>query len=83
MDADETNGKKESSQSKLQEELSNIQIQLTLIEAIEARNEAQIYSFVDEQDQWESMDEEDRLLLQSKLLLEERRDDIESELELR
>ena len=42
------------------EELIN---QITLGEAIIARNEAQIESFVDEQHQWEEQDEVDRAIL--------------------
>ena len=37
-----------------------------LIEALEERNAAQLDSFVDEQDQWDSMDEADRQLLLQK-----------------
>ena len=46
--------------------LEQLRNDLALIEAIEERNRAQIYSFIDEQDQWESMDEDDRQLLLSK-----------------
>ena len=48
------------------EELEN---DLTLIEAIEERNKAQIYSFIDEQDQWDSMDKSEQELLISKELV--------------
>ena len=47
-------------------ELERIQDQLNLIEAIEARNRAQLDSFVDEDDQWNSMDEEEQIFLKSK-----------------
>lgn len=46
--------------------MSNIEIlenELVLIEAIEERNKAQIYSFIDEQDQWDNMEESERDLL--------------------
>ncbi len=42
------------------EELEN---DLLLIEAIEERNRSQIYSFMDEKDQWEAMEEDERQLL--------------------
>lgn len=40
--------------------------ELLLIEAIEERNKAQIYSFIDEEDQWNSMEESERQLLLNK-----------------
>jgi hypothetical protein len=40
--------------------------QLALIEALEARNEAQLGSFIDQQNQRDSLEEEERQLLQSK-----------------
>ena len=49
-----------------EEEKEILENELMLIEAIEERNNAQIDSFVDEQDQWESMDEGERQLLLSK-----------------
>ncbi len=62
---------------KLKEEINNIQHQLSLIEALEARNEAQIYSFIDEQDQWDSMEDEERQLLVNKPQLLNRKAEIE------
>lgn len=50
----------------IEQELERLQDQLQYIEAIEARNKAQLDSFVDEEDQWNSMDEEERELLKSK-----------------
>jgi preprotein translocase subunit SecF len=42
------------------------------IEALEERNKAQIYSFIDEQDQWDSMEESEReLLLRKDFILEQ------------
>ena len=55
-----------SSRTGIEEELERLQNQLTLIEAIEERNRAQIESFVDEKDQWESLEEDERVLLSSK-----------------
>ena len=46
--------------------LEQLQNDFALIEAIEERNRAQQYSFIDEQDQWESMEENDRQLLLKK-----------------
>ena len=63
---DDNNGRVRSPSAAVEEELENLKNQLTLIEALEARNESQIDSFVDEEDQWNSMEEEDRTLLQSK-----------------
>ena len=55
-----------SEKNALEEELERLQNQLALIEALEERNKAQLDSFVDEQDQWDSMEEEDRQLLRQK-----------------
>ena len=38
-------------------EVEMLQNELTWIDAIEKRNKAQIDSFIDEQDQWDSMEE--------------------------
>lgn len=53
-------------------ELEELQERLALIEALQARNEAQVESFVDEQDQWESLEPEERELLESKEEVESR-----------
>lgn len=50
----------------IEEELEQLQNQLFLIEALEERNKAQLGSFVDEADQWDSLEEEERLILRSK-----------------
>lgn len=50
----------------LEEEIERLQNQLALIEALEERNKAQLDSFVDEEDQWDSMEEEERQLLRQK-----------------
>jgi len=55
-----------SSQTGIEEELERLQNQLSLIEAIEERNRAQLESFVDEKDQWGSLEEDERVLLGSK-----------------
>ena len=55
-----------SSQKGIEEELERLQNQLSLIEALEERNKAQLESFVDEKDQWESLEEDERVLLSSK-----------------
>jgi hypothetical protein len=49
-----------------QEIKQRLQGQLALIEALEARNEAQLGSFIDQQNQRDSLEEEERQLLQSK-----------------
>ncbi|KAL9179333.1 hypothetical protein ACHAXT_008623 [Thalassiosira profunda] len=54
------------SRTGIEEELERLQNQLTLIEALEERNKAQLESFVDEEDQWNSLEEEERELLSSK-----------------
>ncbi len=66
--------------SSIEEELERLQLTLTTIEALEARNESQLESFVDEQDQWESMEEEERVLLQSKDKIVQRLDTLTTEL---
>lgn len=71
------NDEASSSIFKLQGELDNIQNQLSLIEALEARNEAQIYSFIDEKDQWDSLEEEERQLLLKKSRLLNRKAEID------
>merc|ERR1712232_470549 len=50
--------------------LEKLQEQLALIEALEARNLSQIDSFVDEEHQWDSMEPEERALLESKSSVE-------------
>jgi hypothetical protein len=61
-------------------EMESLQQQLTFIEALEERNKAQIDSFIDEQDQWNSMEEHERQLLQSKVKIEKRLEQLTSEL---
>lgn len=61
-------------------EIERLQQQLNYIEAIEERNRAQIDSFVDEQDQWDSMEEYERQLLQGKLEVEKKLEQLTSEL---
>lgn len=64
----------------IEEELEKLREQLTLIEALEQRNEAQLDSFVDKQDQWESLEKEEQELLRSKDDIVERMDQITTEL---
>lgn len=61
-------------------EIEQLENQLSLIEALEQRNEAQIDSFVDKDDQWDSLEEEERELLQSKQGVQERLEVLVSEL---
>ena len=58
--------KTESIATSIEEELENLQQMLTYIEALEARNESQLESFIDEEDQWTSMEEDERELLKNK-----------------
>lgn len=66
--------------SLLEEELESLQNQLSLIEALEERNKSQLESFVDEQDQWDSMEEEERELLLQKDAIVERMGKLAEEL---
>lgn len=66
--------------SPIEKELERLQQILTSIEALEERNKAQIDSFVDEQDQWESMDESERQLLESKSEVEKQMEKMTEEL---
>jgi len=50
----------------VEEEFDRLQGQMHYIEALEIRNEAQLGSFVDREDQWNSMEEDERELLESK-----------------
>ena len=52
--------------SPVEDELNRLQNTLHAIEALEERNKAQLESFVDEADQWDSLEEHERELLQSK-----------------
>ncbi|GFH57933.1 hypothetical protein CTEN210_14409 [Chaetoceros tenuissimus] len=66
--------------SPIEKELERLQQILTSIEALEERNKAQIDSFIDEQDQWESMDESERQLLESKADVEKQMEKMTEEL---
>ena len=59
-------GDEEEPKTVIEMELERLQEQLSLIEALEARNEAQLDSFVDKEDQWNSLENEERTLLESK-----------------
>ena len=50
----------------IESELERLQNQFTLIEALEERNKAQLGSFIDEEDQRNSLEEDERILLNSK-----------------
>jgi small-conductance mechanosensitive channel len=56
----------DSSTNSVEDELNRLQNILNSIEALESRNEAQLESFVDKEDQWNSMDDAERELLESK-----------------
>ena len=61
-------------------ELEELQHALELIEALEIRNESQLDSFIDKHDQWDSLEEEERVLLSSKEYVKERIDILSEEL---
>jgi hypothetical protein len=60
-------------------DLEELRMRLVWIDAIEQRNEGQIDSFIDEEDQWNSMEEEERQLLGSKEFIIGRIEYIEAE----
>ena len=64
----------------LESELEYLQQQLQYIEALEERNKALLESFVDEQDQWDSLEESERQLLSSKTAIESRIEELLSDL---
>jgi len=64
----------------IEEELNHMQNTLSAIEALEERNKAQLDSFVDEEDQWDSLEEYERELLQSKEAIVQRMDQMAEEL---
>mgnify|MGYP000592641296 CR=1 FL=1 len=51
--------------NKIHQEINQVEYQLSLIEALQERNKAQLDSFIDEQDQWDSMEDSDQELLSS------------------
>jgi hypothetical protein len=63
------------------DDLERLQHQMALIEALEARNQAQFDSFVDEQDQWDSLEPDERELLNCKADVQERVDRLFLDLE--
>eukprot|EP00544_Gedaniella_sp_CCMP2646_P011490 CAMPEP_0202505080 /NCGR_PEP_ID=MMETSP1361-20130828/46335_1 /ASSEMBLY_ACC=CAM_ASM_000849 /TAXON_ID=210615 /ORGANISM="Staurosira complex sp., Strain CCMP2646" /LENGTH=72 /DNA_ID=CAMNT_0049138753 /DNA_START=318 /DNA_END=536 /DNA_ORIENTATION=- len=60
--------------------MDELKYRISLIEALEERNKTQLDSFIDEQDQWESLEEHERNLLSSKQTAEDRMEDLVSEL---
>ena len=66
-------------EDKDEDSVESLQQKLTYIQALEERNKAQLDSFVDEEDQWESMEEWERELLSSKEDIEKQLDDLLSE----
>ena len=64
----------------VEEELEMLQQKLNLIEALEERNKAQLDSFVDEEDQWDSLEDYEKELLESKAEVLERMETITEEL---
>ena len=85
-DDDRNNSNKDSTdeQSKesnvIEEELEMLHQNLASIEALEERNKAQIDSFIDEEDQWNSLEDFERELLESKSDIEERMENMTEEL---
>lgn len=72
--ADSDEGDKSEKQPGIEEELERLQNQLSLIEALEERNKAQLDSFIDKEDQWNSLEEYEKELLNSKEKVVERMD---------
>ncbi|CAJ1950457.1 unnamed protein product [Cylindrotheca closterium] len=72
--ADAVEGEGTGQQSGVEAELERLQEQLSLIEALEERNKAQLDSFVDEDDQWNSLEAYEKELLNCKDKLVERMD---------
>ena len=66
--------------SSLEREMEDLKAKFDWIEAMEERNKAQLDSFIDENDQLESMDPEERELLQLKDTIVERMDILSEEL---
>ena len=66
--------------SALEQELEDLQNQLALIEAMEERNKSQLESFIDAQDQWDSMEEEERQFLLQKDSIVQRMEEIAEDL---
>jgi hypothetical protein len=64
----------------IEDELERLQQTFSSIEALEERNKAQIESFVDEEDQWNSLEEFERQLLSSKTQVVEQMEKIAEEL---
>lgn len=77
---DEGKGGSSASKTGIEEELERLQNQLSLIEALEERNKAQIESFVDEEDQWQSLEEEERDLLNSKYSIMQKIEELSEQL---
>jgi len=77
---DQGNGGSSASKTGIEEELERLQNQLSLIEALEERNKAQIESFVDEEDQWQSLEEEERDLLNSKHSITQKMEELAEQL---
>jgi len=66
----------------IEEELKQLQYQLTLIEALEERNKAQIESFIDEEDQWNAMEDFEKVLISRKEIITHRMEQLTEELVL-
>jgi len=69
----DTTGNQEKQNNEL---LASLQNTLVYIEALELRNKAQLESFVDEEDQWESLEDFERELLSSKEEVMKRLDEL-------
>ena len=65
-DSNEKKADEDDAPSDIEIELESLQNQITSIEALEERNKAQLGSFVDEQDQWDYLEDFERELLSSK-----------------
>jgi|EP00970_Alexandrium_tamarense_P006828 hypothetical protein len=58
--------------SAIEMEIEDLQQKLHYIEALEERNKSQLQSFIDEEDQWNALEEDERELLLSKKDIEKK-----------
>ena len=58
--------------SAIEVEIEDLQQKLHYIEALEERNKSQLQSFIDEEDQWNALEEDERELLLSKKDIEKK-----------
>lgn len=62
--------------------LSNFKLMYTHLLSLKERNRAQLESFVDEEDQWQSLEQDERDLLKSKGAITQKMEELAEELVL-